>query len=101
MGKRHVYFISKMADGNTEGEVKGQFMFCTICRLNHDQGRKHIYSRKHKTLLGKILIKFGKKVCDLRINRRLFFDTSSLKVPGEGGGGGLPYESGGNAGRLA
>ena len=47
-------------------EVKGQFLFCPVCRLNHDQGRKHIYTRKHKTLLGKILLKFGKKVSSLQ-----------------------------------
>ncbi|CAH3164253.1 unnamed protein product [Porites evermanni] len=47
-------------------EVKGQFLFCPVCRLNHDQGRKHIYTRKHKTLLGKILLKFGKKVDEAR-----------------------------------
>ena len=57
---------SKMADGNTD-EVKGQFMFCTLCRFNHDQGRKHIYSRKHKALLEKTLLKFGKKVWDIPI----------------------------------
>ncbi|CAH3164255.1 unnamed protein product [Porites evermanni] len=47
-------------------EVKGQFLFCPVCRLNHDQGRKHIYTRKHKTSLGKILLKFGKKVDEAR-----------------------------------
>jgi len=52
--------FSKMAESTDE--VKGQFLFCSLCRLNHDQGRKHIYTRKHKTLLGKILMKFGKKV---------------------------------------
>ena len=51
-----------MADRTNEDEVKGQFLFCTVCRLNHDKGRKHIYSKKHKALLSKLLTKFGKKV---------------------------------------
>ena len=51
-----------MADETDEFEVKGQFLFCCLCRLNHDKGRKHIYSRKHKALLSKLLTKFGKKV---------------------------------------
>lgn len=57
--------FSKMAAETNEG--KGQFLFCSLCRLNHDQGRKHAYSRKHKTLLGKILVKFGKKVWEVGI----------------------------------
>ena len=51
-----------MADCADEDEVKGQFLFCSVCRLNHDKGRKHIYSKKHKALLSKLLTKFGKKV---------------------------------------
>lgn len=53
---------SKMANRTGEDEVKGQFLFCSVCRLNHDKGRKHIYSKKHKALLSKLLTKFGKKV---------------------------------------
>lgn len=59
-----VELLFKMAESTDE--VKGQFLFCPVCRLNHDQGRKHIYTRKHKTLLGKILLKFGKKVDEAR-----------------------------------
>lgn len=59
-----VELVFKMAESTDE--VKGQFLFCPVCRLNHDQGRKHIYTRKHKTLLGKILLKFGKKVDEAR-----------------------------------
>lgn len=55
-----------MADETDEFEVKGQFLFCCLCRLNHDKGRKHIYSRKHKALLSKLLTKFGKKVDEAR-----------------------------------
>ncbi|XP_068731972.1 centrosomal AT-AC splicing factor-like [Montipora capricornis] len=56
----------KMADDTDEFEVKGQFLFCRLCRLNHDKGRKHIYSRKHKELLSKLLTKFGRKVDEAR-----------------------------------
>lgn len=59
---KYLVSFSKMAESTVE---KGQFLFCSLCRLNHDRGRKHIYSRKHKTLLGKILMKFGKKVWEL------------------------------------
>ena len=59
-----VELLFKMAESTDE--VKGQFLFCPVCRLNHDQGRNHIYTRKHKTLLGKILLKFGKKVSSLQ-----------------------------------
>lgn len=66
-----VELLFKMAESTDE--VKGQFLFCPVCRLNHDQGRKHIYTRKHKTSLGKILLKFGKKVGSLqRLQRKDF-----------------------------
>lgn len=61
-GSKEFMGNSKMAEQVNEGEVKGQFLFCSLCRLNHDKGRKHIYSKKHKALLSKLLTKFGKKV---------------------------------------
>ena len=61
-------------------EVKGQFLFCSLCRLNHDQGRKHTYSRKHKTLLGKILMKFGKKVWEVGIADKISCSVGDLSV---------------------
>ena len=39
-----------------------EYLFCSLCRQNHDQGRKHIYTRKHKNNLDNILKKFLKKV---------------------------------------
>ncbi|KAK2566605.1 TITAN-like protein [Acropora cervicornis] len=57
---------SKMANRTDEDEGKGQFLFCSVCRLNHDKGRKHIYSKKHKALLSKLLTRFGKKVDEAR-----------------------------------
>ncbi|XP_031558968.1 coiled-coil domain-containing protein 84-like [Actinia tenebrosa] len=42
------------------------FAFCVLCRKNHDQGRKHIYSKKHKKALENVLLKFGKKVDEVR-----------------------------------
>ncbi|EDO39365.1 predicted protein [Nematostella vectensis] len=52
-----------MAD---EEESLRDFAFCILCRKNHNQGRKHVYSRKHKTNLDRILNKFAKKIDEVR-----------------------------------
>lgn len=39
-----------------------QYRFCTVCRRNHDEGRKHIFTKTHKRRLDYILGKFSKKV---------------------------------------
>ncbi|KAK3754010.1 hypothetical protein QZH41_020290, partial [Actinostola sp. cb2023] len=46
----------KMADEEKE------YTYCVLCRKNHNQGRKHVYSKKHKYALDNVLLKFGKKV---------------------------------------
>ncbi len=40
-----------------------QFERCDFCRLNHSQGKKHVYSKQHQKVLKNILAKFKKKVC--------------------------------------
>lgn len=40
-------------------------MLCEICRVNHDQGKGHKYSVKHKKSLAQLLGKFQKKVQDI------------------------------------
>ena len=39
-----------------------KWSFCDVCRRNHEQGKKHIFSNHHKDKLAKILTKFSKKV---------------------------------------
>lgn len=39
-----------------------EYQFCKICKRNHNDGRKHIYSNKHKQKLASVLKKFGSKV---------------------------------------
>ena len=39
-----------------------QFERCDLCRRNHTQGRKHVYSEKHQEIIKNILQKFKKKV---------------------------------------
>lgn len=39
-----------------------QLQFCSMCRQSHDQGKRHVYSKRHRTTVQKILDKFGKKV---------------------------------------
>lgn len=46
---------------------KGQtWILCKICRRNHDQGRHHLYSTKHKTLLEQCLSKAKARVAAFR-----------------------------------
>ena len=39
-----------------------QYRYCAVCRRNHDQGRKHIFTKHHKEKLAGILAKMLKKV---------------------------------------
>ena len=41
-------------------------LFCQICRRNHDQGRKHVFSKKHKKILITILKKYGTRIKECR-----------------------------------
>ena len=41
---------------------KAKWHYCVICRSNHSEGRKHIFTTKHKTQLAAVLGKFSKKV---------------------------------------
>jgi hypothetical protein len=43
-------------------ECSKDYVFCALCRKNHDQGRKHVYSKKHSKVLESVLSKFGRKV---------------------------------------
>lgn len=47
--------FGKMAAGE-------DYLYCTVCRRNHNDGRKHIFTRQHKKRLVEIIDKFAKKV---------------------------------------
>lgn len=53
-----LWVVFKMADEKATAE----YMFCAVCRVNHDKGRKHIFGKKHKKNLENIITKFHKKV---------------------------------------
>ncbi|KAM7471524.1 hypothetical protein LguiA_009707 [Lonicera macranthoides] len=45
---------------------KEEFEFCALCRLNHDQGRRHNFFPKHKKSLSSFLSRFQSKLSDIR-----------------------------------
>ena len=54
-----------MAAGKASSSVAGvdeKWRYCSVCRRNHDEGRKHIFTKQHKNRLSVILSKFTKKV---------------------------------------
>ncbi|VFR03186.1 unnamed protein product [Cuscuta campestris] len=42
------------------------FEFCEVCKLNHNQGKKHKYIPNHKKSLEAVLTRFRSKLVDLR-----------------------------------
>lgn len=45
-------------------EEQIQFDFCKVCKLNHNQGRRHIYFPNHKRALSSFLSRFKSKLND-------------------------------------
>ncbi len=45
-----------------------QFERCDLCRQNHTQKKKHVYSKRHQEILKNILKKYEQKVC-MFVNR--------------------------------
>jgi hypothetical protein len=43
-----------------------EYQYCTVCRRNHNDGRKHIFTQQHKAKLSEIIKKFSKKIRDAR-----------------------------------
>ncbi|KAH7858482.1 hypothetical protein Vadar_024349 [Vaccinium darrowii] len=43
-----------------------QFEFCKVCRLNHDQGRRHKYFPNHVKSLSSFLSRFQQKLSDVK-----------------------------------
>jgi ribosomal protein L24E len=45
-----------------------QFMFCRVCRQNHDKGKGHKYGVKHNQNLAEFLSKARKKIENVRLH---------------------------------
>eukprot|EP00731_Ephydatia_muelleri_P012326 Em0006g1220a len=43
-----------------------EYSYCAVCRRNHDDGRKHIFTSKHRSKLSELLKKFGSKILAAR-----------------------------------
>lgn len=39
-----------------------QYQRCSLCRVNHNKGKKHIYSKKHVETLDDVMMKLAAKV---------------------------------------
>ncbi|THU69637.1 hypothetical protein C4D60_Mb08t16490 [Musa balbisiana] len=59
-------FSSKKAMSKSSGENGQDFEFCEVCRLNHDQGRRHKYFPSHARALAAVLDRFHGKLSDIR-----------------------------------
>lgn len=57
------------------------FVFCPVCRINHDKGKGHKYGVKHKQSLGAFLSKARSKVQDVRLSLE---EVSLLQDDGRG-----------------
>ncbi|KAG1330948.1 TITAN-like protein [Cocos nucifera] len=57
---------SKKNKKEKERRSEGAFEFCEVCKLNHDQGRRHKYFSGHRRALDATLARFHKKLADLR-----------------------------------
>ena len=50
------------AEQRSRENVDDVWQYCSVCRRNHDEGRKHIFTKQHKNRLSVVLSKFTKKV---------------------------------------
>ena len=46
----------------TYSNQKNSFSYCSVCRINHNQKRNHIFTKKHKLKLKIILQKYGTRI---------------------------------------
>ncbi|XP_033758578.1 coiled-coil domain-containing protein 84-like isoform X2 [Pecten maximus] len=51
-------------EGKREKTSYRQFEYCSFCRFNHKKGKKHLYSKKHRTIIQNILDKTRKKLIE-------------------------------------
>ncbi|XP_072991112.1 TITAN-like protein [Typha latifolia] len=57
---------SAKSEEKKQPSSSGSFSFCEVCKINHDQGRRHKYSSSHLRALSSLLSRFHKKLSDLR-----------------------------------
>uniref|UniRef100_A0A0B7ABB5 Uncharacterized protein n=1 Tax=Arion vulgaris TaxID=1028688 RepID=A0A0B7ABB5_9EUPU len=43
-----------------------QFRYCPLCQLNHKQGKKHVYSKRHKEMVVGAVTKLLKKISEAK-----------------------------------
>ncbi|CAG2201699.1 unnamed protein product [Mytilus edulis] len=43
-------------------DLRHQFQYCSFCKISHKQKKKHVYSKKHQSIIMRILQKFSEKV---------------------------------------
>ncbi len=51
-----------MANSGANEEVEDGWRYCSVCRRNHEEGRKHIFTKGHVSKLKTLMGKFMKKV---------------------------------------
>ncbi|XP_042056668.1 TITAN-like protein isoform X1 [Salvia splendens] len=54
-----------------------EFEFCEVCRLNHNNGRRHNFFPSHKNSLSSLLARFQSKISDVKF----FLKTPMLILP--------------------
>ncbi|KAL1548276.1 TITAN-like protein isoform X1 [Salvia divinorum] len=54
-----------------------EFDFCEVCRLNHNNGRRHNFFPSHKNALSSLLARFQSKLSDVKF----FLKTPMLTLP--------------------
>ncbi|XP_052817392.1 centrosomal AT-AC splicing factor-like [Mya arenaria] len=47
---------------NTNSTSFKQYKYCSLCKVNHNTGKKHVYSKRHQLILKNILQKFQTKI---------------------------------------
>eukprot|EP00741_Cyanophora_paradoxa_P007098 tig00001086_g6869.t1 len=51
------------------------YQLCTVCRRNHEEGKRHVYSKKHQQKLAKVLQNDLRRIDDIRF----FLSTPAAK----------------------
>ncbi|KAI3737427.1 hypothetical protein L2E82_27429 [Cichorium intybus] len=68
--------VSTESNSKTKGK-NSTFEFCKVCKLNHNQGRRHNYFPNHVKSLSSFLSRFQSKLADIRF----FLKNPSLLRP--------------------
>ncbi|XP_073145232.1 TITAN-like protein isoform X2 [Henckelia pumila] len=68
---------NKQSEEHQQQQFQIQFQFCEVCKLNHNQGRRHIYFPNHKKSLRLFLTRFQSKFSGVSF----FLKTPTLLRP--------------------